>query len=100
MRTTKDSTPNPRPLCVSVSLYHIPQPAKARQTTPCHRKTQNEPTAPQKATPRHSPGLPRKTKPPAITTVACYKKLRYNLLQLFKTHSVRTRSNRNHFGNC
>ena len=34
MCKTWKSTPNPRPLYVSVSLYHIPQPAKAPQTTP------------------------------------------------------------------
>jgi hypothetical protein len=99
MRTTKNSAPNPRPLCASVSLCHIPQPAKAPHTTPHHRKAQNQPTAPQKPAPRHTPRLPCGTKPPAITTVV-RKPIevpatnRYNALQLFNSRSMRTRLSR------
>jgi hypothetical protein len=84
MHTTENPTPTPRPLCVSASPCPIPQPAKAPQTTPRKRRAQNEPTAPQKTTPRHnSTSFVRNkatcqndSRPQAPATE------RYNLLQL------------------
>src|SRR3954447_19831449 len=64
MPTTKTSTTNPRPFGVSASLRPIPQPAKAPQITPRHRKMQNEPTAPHpKSSVRNKPTCHKHSRP-------------------------------------